>query len=144
MPGVVATLKANLRTKLALVSGLTQIPANVSIEEPPDTDKVYFAVSSVHSGTRLADEHGGATLVGYDGVTLVVQLATLQDVSIQSVGDTIADFEESVNGVCHKSSNWTAGVSLVVRSGGEDRSTDTLFRNDFYYTVRYRVAQNLS
>ena len=142
MATVLDTLAANLRTKLSLVSGLTPLPENVSMDDLPDSDKVFFAVEP---GTydELDNEHGGGTLVGHLG-EVFVRLAWMLDDDEEAHTDTRAIDLQAIRGVVAKASNWTAGIVLVTAAGDSSSTEDTLNRVDLTYRVRYRVAQDLT
>lgn len=143
--GVLATFKANLRTKLTeSPASLTNCPENVDIDDVPDSDKTFFAVMSDVGPTRIGNEHGGATLQLYDGARVIVRVAWHIDDDPEAFDDTKTNDEENVNAVVHKASNWTSGIVLVSRNGGSEIINGTFVRCDFYYDVSYRAAQNLA
>ncbi len=141
--GVLATLAANLRTKIAAApASLTALPENVSIDDVPDLDKTIFSVEPTGDETMGA-EHGGGTLIEYVG-GLMVRIAWQLDEDEEAFRDTFANDLENVAATVNKVSNWTSGVVLVSRTGVVESRTGTFHRADLIYSVRYRVAQDLT
>ena len=142
MAGVLATQIASFRTKLAAApASLTNVPENVSIEDPPDSDKTLFAVIAAGE-SEMGPEHGGGSLVPYTRA-VVVQLAHFKDDDYEAFWDSIADDLENIDAVMLKDSNKTAGVVLVTKDATSSQDNGSWVRTDVRYRVRFRVAQTL-
>jgi len=141
--GVLATYMANCRTRLAASpASLAALPEGVSIDDVPEADKTFFAVTALEDAT-LGAEHGGGTLVEYEG-TVVVKVAWLIDLDEEAFEDTIQNDRENINAVMLKTSNWTSGI-IIVNPGPTTRTREGNFhRADLFFPVRYRVAQTLT
>ena len=141
--GVLATFAAGLRTALAASpASLTALPENVSIDDVPDLDKTIFSVEPT-ADEEMDNEHGGGTYVMYRG-GLMVRIAWQLDEDEEAFSDIKANDLENVAAVVNKVSNWTSGIVIVNRTAAIESRVGTNYRADLIYSVRYRVAQNLT
>lgn len=141
--GVLATFAAGLRTALAAApASLTALPEGVSIDDTPDSDKTFFSIDAT-ADDELDNEHGGGTLVMRKG-SINVRVCWAIDDDEEAFSDLKVNDVENIGATVEKASNWTSGVVLVSRIGSVESREGTKHRADLLYSVRYRVAQNLT
>jgi len=142
--GVIATALDSYRTKLTQSpASLTNLPANVSIDEAPDTDKTFFRLR-VADGPQLGALHGSGTLNEFT-VDVVLELVWKIGVDSEEVWDTVADDVQNANTVMLKSSNVTSGlVNINPRGGFVYEESKNYIRGTGTYEFRYRVSADLT
>ena len=141
--GVLSTFMTACRTNLAAShASLSALPEGVSIDDPPDTDKTWFAVS-MEPASSLGAEHGGGSLITYVR-NLIVQVAWMRDLDDEAHANTRADDYENIDAVMLKDSNKTSGIVLVNKASESETNHPNWTRAELRYSVRFRVAQNLT
>jgi len=141
--GVIATALDSLRTKLTQSpASLTNIPANVSIDDAPDVDKTYFRLR-VAGGPQLGAMHGTGSLNEFT-TDIALDLFWKIGVDSEEVWDTVADDVQNAHTVLLKESNKTSGVVVINPRGFSYEETPNYIRGTGLFEVRFRVSADLT
>ena len=143
MAGVVETAMATWRT--ALAASLTNLPENGNINDPPDTDRTYFAVLMDLDGgsTELGPEFGSGALYG-DTVGIRVVVAWMKDIDDEAFAGTIATDLENIQTTMMDDGNKGTAIVLITPNGWNLDPKENWTLGTVRYRVRFRVAANLT
>jgi len=145
--GVISTAMATWRNALAASpASLTNLPQNVSINDPPDADKTYFAVLPGFTGGGPLEPEAGAGALYGDSVHVRVVVDWMKDIDDEALGGTIIDDIQNVQTVMLDEGNKGTSVVLIEPLGWtlEEMDGGQWTQGTINYRVRFRVSADLS
>ena len=143
--GVISTAMGTWRTALATTpASLSNIPQSGDINDPPDSDKTWFAVlMDLAGGGELQPEHGAGSLYG-DMVGVRVVVDWMKDLDDEAHAGVIADDIQNVQTTMLDESNKGTSVVLITPNGYSLEPKGTWTQGTIRYLVRFRVSADLS